>query len=99
MSSNCQPPRLRKSRQGGSGLPGGRVDRSAVAEVDVEKAVAVGVEERHAASHDLGQVVLAARAVVESERDPRLRGDLFEDDSGSRILPAWSSARRLEPRT
>ena len=64
----------------------GGVDRTAVAKVDVEKAVAIGVEERHAAAHDLGEVMLAARAVVELEVNPRLGSNFLKRNERRRFL-------------
>ena len=71
-----------------------RVDRTAVAKVDVELPIAIGIEDRHAASHDLGQVMLAPRAVIEAEGDARRCRDLAEDDR-SRNLRALARRFRL----
>ena len=62
------------------GFSRGRVDRPAVAKIDVEKPVAVGIEESHAASHDFREVMAAARPVLKLEGDSRLGGDLFKGD-------------------
>src|SRR5262249_5598696 len=51
-------------------LAGGRDDRAAVAEVDIEEPVTVGVEDRDPAAHHFGEVMLASRAGLEPERDP-----------------------------
>jgi hypothetical protein len=52
------------------GLPRAPDDRPAVAEVEVEPAVAIGVNQGHAAAHDLGKVVTPPRADLEPERHP-----------------------------
>jgi hypothetical protein len=59
-----------------------RIDRTAVAEEDVEPAVAVTVDQRDTAAHHLGKVVASPPTGVESERDAGVRRDLAKGDRG-----------------
>ena len=59
-------------------------ERGAVDEEQVETAVAVVIEHRHAARHGLDQVLLRGGAAVALEFDARLHGDVAKYGSGSR---------------
>ena len=57
-----------------------RWDGRAVDEVNVQVAVVVVIEERHAGEHGLGQVLIGRRAVVRDEMDARTLRDFLEGD-------------------
>src|SRR5688572_6968220 len=57
-----------------------RIERPAVDEEEIDPAVAVVIEEQRPGPHRLDQVLLGARAVGVTERQPRNGGDVLEGD-------------------